>query len=80
MTENTNEQVITKLIGEAHDRSSWETRLNAIKELEKYDTPKTRAVILSLAQHDLVFAVKEEAVRIANRQNYTVDGQKIGSA
>lgn len=80
MTENMNEQVITKLIGQARDRSVQQTCLHAIKEIEKYDTPKTRDVILSLAQHDRVFAVKEEAVRIANRQNYRVDCQKIGFA
>lgn len=77
MNENNTELAISELIRQARDRSSWETRLNAVKELEKYDTPKTRDVIISLALHDRVYAVKEEAGSIANRLNYTKDGQKI---
>lgn len=77
MTDNTNEQTVSEWIGQARDRSSWETRLNAVKELEKYDTPKAHDTIISLALHDRVYAVKEEAVNIANRLNLKKDGQKI---
>ena len=78
MTENHTEQTVTELIGKARDRSSWETRLQAIKGLENHDTPKTRDVLISLATHDRVYAVKEEAASIANRMNYTTnEGKKI---
>lgn len=77
MTEHNTEQVITELIGQARDRSSWETRLNAVKELAQYDTPKVRDTIISLALHDRVYAVKEEAASIANRLGYKKDGQKV---
>lgn len=77
MTEQTNEAIVTELIGKARDRSSWETRLAALKQLEQYDTPKVRETIIGLALRDRVYAVKEEAVNMANRLNYTKDGQKI---
>ncbi|WP_342528249.1 HEAT repeat domain-containing protein [Chryseomicrobium sp. FSL W7-1435] len=77
MNENNTEAVISDLIKDARDRSSWETRLNAVKELENYDTPKTHDVIISLALHDRVYAVKEEAASIANRLGLKKDGQKI---
>lgn len=77
MTEHNTEQVITELIGQARDRSSWETRLHAVKELAQYDTPKVRDTIISLALHDRVYAVKEEAGSIANKLGYKKDGQKV---
>lgn len=70
-------EVVERLVKAANDRSSWENRLNALNEISKIDCPQRKDVVIRLALHDKVFAVKEEACRVADRLKFTKKGQKI---
>jgi len=54
---------INDLVKMASDKTNWRKRLEAIEELKKWDCQKSRDVLTRLAIHDLVFKVKEKALR-----------------
>lgn len=68
---------IKELVRMAGDKSSWRIRLEAVNQLKKWDCQQSRDVITRLAIHDLVFKVKEEALRVAQAFGITKGGQPI---
>ncbi|MEK5207496.1 HEAT repeat domain-containing protein [Psychrobacillus sp. FSL H8-0510] len=68
---------IDALVKQANDKNSWENRLAALKGISEIDCHQRKDVVTRLAIHDKVFAVKEEACRIANKLNITKNGKVI---
>lgn len=76
---------IDELVKMAGDKTNWRKRLEAVNELKKWDCQKSRDVLTRLALHDLVFKVKEEALRatqpfgiIKNGKPLTLHGKPKG--
>ncbi|ARD49045.1 hypothetical protein [Sporosarcina sp. P33] len=65
------------LVKKANDKTSWRNRLAALKEISEIDCPQRKDVVIRLAIHDNVFAVKEEACRIANKLGLEKNGKAI---
>lgn len=68
---------IKELVRMAGDKSSWRIRLAAVNEIKKWDCQQSRDVITRLAIHDLVFKVREEALKVAQAFRITKNGQPI---
>lgn len=68
---------IDELVKQANDKTSWENRLAALREISEIDCLQRKDVVIRLAIHDKVFSVKEEACRIANRLKLTKNGKDI---
>jgi len=68
---------ILELIKMAGDKTSWRKRLDAVNELKKYDCKQSREVLTQLALHDLVFKVKEAALKAAHPLGITKNGRPL---
>ncbi|MDD3898718.1 MAG: HEAT repeat domain-containing protein [Syntrophomonadaceae bacterium] len=68
---------ITELVKKAGDNHSWENRLEAVGELRKWRCQQSVDVITRLALRDKVFAVKEEAFRVAQAFGVKKGGKAI---
>lgn len=61
----------------ANNKNDWGERLNAIKELKKYDCQQSRDILTRLALHDRVFKIKEEAFRACQTLGIQKGGKPI---
>ncbi len=68
---------IDKLVKQAGLTSDYKARLNALKELKKYDCKESRDVILRLALYDKVFKVKAEAFKVAKSLDIKKNGKAL---
>ena len=68
---------IKQLVDDANCKHSWETRLNALNELKKYDCQQVRDVVTRLALHDRIFSIKREAFLVAQALKITKGGVPI---
>ena len=68
---------IDELVKMANKKISWETRMEALSELAKYNCQKSRDVVTRLAFTDKVFSVKQEAFKIAQSFGVTIHGKPI---
>lgn len=68
---------IKELVNDANCKTSWETRLNALNELKKYDCQQVRDVVTRLALHDRIFNIKREAFLVAQALKITKGGNPI---
>lgn len=68
---------INELIKMAGDKTSWKKRLVAVNELKKWDCQQSRDVLTRLALHDLVFKVKEEALKATQPLGITKNGKPL---
>lgn len=71
------QEKIRELVSRANDNTSWESRLAALREISEIDCQQRGDVVTRLAVHDRVFAVKEEACRIANNLKLNKNGKPI---
>lgn len=63
------------IIKKAKDKTSWRNRLEALREMKSCDFEQKKDLIIQMALHDRVFAVKEEAFRIAQSLGYKKHGK-----
>jgi len=68
---------INELVKRAGLTSDYKARLNALKELKKYDCKESRDVILRLAVYDKVFKVKAEAFKAAKSLGIKKNGKDL---
>ena len=68
---------INELVKMAGDKTNWRKRLEAVNELKNWDCQKSRDVLTRLAIHDLVFKVKEEALRATQPLGITKNGKRL---
>lgn len=68
---------IEELKKKANNQNSWRERLDAVRQLKKYDCQQSRDILTRLALHDIVFTVKEEALRACQAMGVTKNGQPI---
>lgn len=68
---------IDELKRKANNKCDWKERLDAVRELKKYDCQKSRDIVTRLALHDKVFKVKEEAFRAAQAFGINKNGKPI---
>lgn len=68
---------INDLVKMAGDKTNWRKRLEAVNQLKNWDCQKSRDVLTRLALHDLVFKVKEEALRASQPFGITKNGQPL---
>lgn len=68
---------INELVKDANCKHCWNTRLEALDELTKYDCQQSRDAITRLALHDKVYKIKQEAFRAAQALGITKDGNPI---
>ena len=61
----------------AGDKTNWRKRLEAVNELKKWDCQQSRDVLTRLAIHDLVFKVKEEALRATQPLGIVKNGKPL---
>ena len=63
------------IIKKAKDKTSWKNRFEALREMKSCDFEQKKDLIIQMALHDRVFAVKEEAFRIAQSLGYKKHGK-----
>ncbi|MBU3179913.1 HEAT repeat domain-containing protein [Clostridium psychrophilum] len=68
---------INELVKMADDKANWRKRLEAVNELKNWKCQKSRDVLTRLAMHDLVFKVKEEALRATHSLGITKNGKRL---
>lgn len=68
---------INDLVKMAGDKTNWRRRLEAVQELKKWDCQQSRDVLTRLALHDLVFKVKEEALRATQPFGIVKNGKPL---
>lgn len=68
---------IKELAKMAGDKTSWRKRFEAVNELKKYDCKQTREILTQLALHDLVFKVKEAALKASHPLGITKNGKPL---
>ena len=68
---------IDELLKQAGLKEDYKARLAALKELKKFDCPKSRDMILKLALYDKVFKVKQEAFKVAKSLNIQKGGKVL---
>lgn len=68
---------IKDLVKAANDKTSWRRRLQALNALKQLDCQQSRDVIIRLAIHDRVYAVKQAAFLAAQALKLTKRGQPI---
>lgn len=68
---------INELVKMADDKTNWRKRLEAVNELKNWKCQKSRDVLTRLAMHDLVFKVKEEALRATQSLGITKNGKRL---
>ncbi len=68
---------VDELIKKSRNKADYHERIEAVRELAKIDCPQRKDVIINLAIHDRVFAVKEAAVHEAQKLELTKNGKPI---
>lgn len=68
---------IKELVKMADDKTNWKRRLESVNELRKWDCKQSREVLTKLALHDLVFKVKEEALKATQPLGITKNGKPL---
>lgn len=68
---------IEELKIKANTKDDWKVRMEAVKELAKYDCQKSRYILTKLATSDRVFAVKEAAFYAARFMGVTEKGEQL---
>lgn len=68
---------LEKLIELSRDKSNYKNRLAAVEGLGKLNVQQSKDIIVNLAIHDRVFAVKEAAFKMAQKNGYTKQGKPI---
>lgn len=71
------EYTVDELVKKSRNKADYKERIEAIKELAKIDCPQRKDVIVNLAIHDRVFAVKEAAHHEAQKLKLTKNGKPI---
>lgn len=68
---------IDELVKLANNKTSWKKRLEALRQISEIDCQQRKDVVIRLAIHDKVFAVKSEACQIATKLGLTKNGKPI---
>lgn len=68
---------IEELKLKANTKDNWKIRMEAVKELAKYDCQKSRYMLTKLATSDRVFAVKEAAFYAARFMGVMEKGEPL---